>query len=256
MNAIALRHHRFQGVAQIVRFNWTFYAVASGASALAIVLATQIHFSPTVRTALLIGVGGAMYFVVASLVASFWIYDLSQLMTWRWIGKELAEPPRQWINLHCGLDESTPALREFFPNSIGRAFDIFDPTEMTEPSIHRARTLVTPTAPAESVRYDQLPVDSESIDAAFALLSAHELRHHAARVALFRELRRSLRPGGRVVVAEHLRDAANLLAFGPGFLHFHSAAAWGSAACEAGFVIDREFRITPFVRIFNLRRPS
>jgi SAM-dependent methyltransferase len=256
MNAIALGHNRFQGVAQIVRFNWTFYAVAGAASAAAIVLATHLHLPPTMRAALLACVGVAIYFVVASLIASFWIYDCSRLGTWRWIARELPAPPQRWINLHCGLDESMPALREMFPGSTGRVFDIFDPAEMTEPSIVRARSLAQPAIAAEQVRYDRLPVANDDMDAAFALLSAHELRHHSARVALFRELLRGLRPNGRVVLAEHLRDAANFLAFGPGFLHFHSAAAWRRAAREAGFVIDREFRITPFVRIFILRRPS
>ena len=73
--------------------------------------------------------------------------------------------------------------------------------------------------------------------------------------ALFTELRRVLGPGGRVVVAEHLRDAANFLAFGPGFLHFHSRAHAGRAASRGRrFDIHAEFPITPFVRVFVLRR--
>ena len=61
MNAIALRQNRFHGLAQIVRFNWTFYAIAGAASAAAIVLATQL---PTIRPLLLIGVATALYFVI------------------------------------------------------------------------------------------------------------------------------------------------------------------------------------------------
>jgi SAM-dependent methyltransferase len=256
MNAIAIKHNRFQGLVQIVRFNWTFYAIAGAASSAAIVLATRPQLAPSIRDALLIGVGIAMYFVLASLIASFWIYDCSRLGKWRWIADELPDPPRRWLNLHCGLDESTPALRQIFPDSAGRVFDIFDAAEMTEPSITRARALACPAIAPERVRYDQLPVETASIDAAFLLLSAHELRHHPARVKFFRELRRALRPGGRIVLAEHLRDAANFLAFGPGFHHFHTAAAWRLAAREAGLAIDRELRITPFIAVFNLRRPS
>jgi ubiquinone/menaquinone biosynthesis C-methylase UbiE len=80
------------------------------------------------------------------------------------------------------------------------------------------------------------------------------LRTDETRGALFAELRRVLGPGGRVVVAEHLRDWANFMAFGPGFLHFHSRRAWTRCFERARFAIESEFSITPFVRVFVLRR--
>ena len=86
------------------------------------------------------------------------------------------------------------------------------------------------------------------------LLSAHELRSEEGRGALFTELRRVLGPGGRIVVAEHLRDWANFLAYGPGVLHFHSRRTWLRCFTRHRFDVHAEFSITPFVRIFVLRR--
>jgi hypothetical protein len=57
-----------------------------------------------------------------------------------------------------------------------------------------------------------------------------------------------------VVVAEHLRNWANFAAFGPGFLHFFSRRTWARCFRQARFVIDLEFSITPFIRVFVLRR--
>jgi SAM-dependent methyltransferase len=142
---------------------------------------------------------------------------------------------------------------------------MFDPGEMTERSIRRARRSELRRARLaeareaseggpEPVDYRHLPVQTGTIEAALLLLSAHELRTDEARTALFTELRRVLGPGGRVVVAEHLRDAANFLAFGPGFLHFHSRRTWKRCFARTRFDIHAEFPITPFVRVFVLRR--
>jgi len=88
------------------------------------------------------------------------------------------------------------------------------------------------------------------------LLSAHELRRHDDRVTLLRETARVVAPAGRIVVAEHLRDLANFLAFGPGFLHFHSAATWRRAFAGAGLIVEKRFRVTRFVAVYVLRRSS
>ena len=126
---------------------------------------------------------------------------------------------------------------------------------MTEPSIARARR-AQGDGESEPVDFRRLPVATGTIEAALLLLSAHELRTDDARVALFDEMRRVLAPGGRVVVAEHLRDGPNFLAFGPGFLHFHSRRTWTRCFTRAGFAVHKEFSITPFVRVFVLGEPQ
>src|SRR5262249_29621090 len=72
------------------------------------------------------------------------------------------------------------------------------------------------------------------------------------RSALFKELRRCVCPDGVIVLVEHLRDLSNLLAFGPGFLHFHSRRSWVRLISEAGLTIGHELSITPLVQAFAL----
>jgi len=244
---------RYQGMLQIVRFNWPFYCVALTALALGASLAALAP--PGIRLPLLGGIGLALFWLAASVIASHWIYDRSPLRTWRWVLPALRTAPARWINLHAGLDESTPALRALLPGSTGRVLDIFDAAEMTEPSIVRARALASNAVTPEPADYRHLPLRDGTCDAAFLLLSAHELRRPESRAALFRELHRVLAGGGKVILAEHLRDLPNFLAFGPGFLHFHSRRAW-LAAVKGCFEIEREFRITPFVAVLVLRRSS
>ena len=247
---------RFQGVLQIVRFNWPQYAMAAAIVASALIAATLIPLTPRTRLYVLVAALCAAYWPTASLIVSWLVYDRSPLRKWSWIAESLHVAPARWLNLHAGLDESTPALRRMFPAARGRVLDIFDPAEMTERSIVRARDLSTSPEPCERADYRDLPLADASCDAAMLLFSAHELRHHASRLALFRELHRVLTPGGRVVLAEHLRDVANFLAFGPGCLHFHSRRAWLAAVREGGFDIENDFSITPFVAVFILKRRS
>src|SRR5688572_7429231 len=244
---------------QTVRFNWPFYAVALAVVTIAPVVIPQLPVAAWIRIPLYAATGLVGMWLVASLAASWIVYDRSRLMDWDWILQALGFHPASWINIHAGHDESTPALRALFSDAHGRVFDIFDPAAMTEASIVRAR-LGRGTQDshgklqAERADYRRLPLPTGTIDAAMLLLSAHELRSDEARAALFTELRRVLGPGGRIVVAEHLRDWANFFAYGPGVLHFHSRRTWVRCFARHRFDVHREFSITPFVRIFVLRR--
>ena len=253
------------GVRQIVRFNWPFYALAGVALLVAPPAIAHLPLPGAARAFLYAVTGLAGLWIASSLVASWIVYDRSPLMRWDWLPRALGFTPGAWINIHSGLDESTPALRALFGAEHGRVFDMFDPVQMTEPSIARARLRAllerrrdkpagAGSAPPQTVDYRHLPLATGTIEAALLLLSAHELRTDQARVALFTELRRVLGPGGRVVVAEHLRNAANVLAFGPGALHFHSRRTWTRCFARTRFDIHAEFPITPFVRVFVLRR--
>ncbi len=248
----ARRREGFRGVGQIVRLNWPFYAGAAIVIAVTMAVVPQLGLNAPARLLVYGAAGAATFWLAGSLVVSWVIYDRSNLMTGEWIPGALGFRPATWINIHAGLDETTPALRELFRGSSGRVFDIFDPLEMTEPSIARARRLSAPDPDTERVDFRRLPARTASADAVLLLLSAHELRTEPARVALFTEIRRALAPGGRVVVAEHLRDGANFAGFGPGFLHFHSRRTWRRSFMRAGVMIHREFSITPFIRVFVL----
>ena len=241
-----------RGVRQIVRFNWPFYSLAAVVAAIAPLVILRLPLPGAVRVILFAAAGLAGLWVASSLIASWIVYDRSPLMRWEWLPRALGFQPEAWINIHSGLDESTSMVRALLGTS-GRVFDMFDPGEMTEPSIVRVRRHRR-TVDAEPVDFRHLPIPSGTIEAALLLLSAHELRTERARLALFTELRRVLGPGGRIVVAEHLRDAANFLAFGPGFLHFHSRRTWTRCFSRTRFDIHTEFPITPFVRVFVLRR--
>ena len=242
--------HAFQGVLQIARFNWPSYVVGL----IVTVAAVMVPLPGVFRAIATMGAAVAMFWLIASLVISHLLYDRSPLRRWTWIEGALGFAPKRWINLHAGLDESTPALRKLSPSSTGRVFDFFDAREMTERSILRARRLARNEISPEPADFRHLPLADASVDAAMLLLSAHELRTRDARIAFFTELRRALVPDGKIILAEHLRDWKNLLAFGPGFLHFFSRREWRATAAAAGLSVEREFSITPFVRVFVLRR--
>jgi hypothetical protein len=241
-----------RGTARIVQFNWPFYAMAAVLVPTAVAVASA---RPAGMVSLLLGGSTvAAFWMVASLGASWAVYDRSPLMAGRWVLEALPSWPQSWMVITAGFDEMTPALRRVLTASPGRTFDIYDPVVMTEPSIRRARRWAD--ADAEPTDPRRLPVADHSVDAAILPLSAHELRTHRARCQLLAEVARTLASDGRVVVVEHLRNVANFLAFGPGVLHFHSRRAWCRCFDEAGLTIREEFPITPFVRVFVLTRPA
>jgi ubiquinone/menaquinone biosynthesis C-methylase UbiE len=160
------------------------------------------------------------------------------------------------VNIHAGLDETSHLLLALFPSAEGKVLDIYDPREMTEPSIEQARRVAPASARAVPADWRALPLPDNELDTAFLVFVAHELRRHEARVQLFRDLARVLRVGGEVVLVEHLRDWANFLVFGPGFLHFFSKRAWRRAAATAPLEVRTDFSMTPFVHVFLLRRMS
>jgi SAM-dependent methyltransferase len=160
-----------------------------------------------------------------------------------------------WAAIHAGLDAEIE-LDRVMPGPCVARLDVFDPEIMTSPSISRARVRTPPEKPASGCRPTALALADESCDAIVVAFTAHEIRDRSAREAFFDELRRSLRPGGKVLIVEHLRDFANFFAFGPGYLHFVSRHEWLRLASHAKLDIASETRITPWVMALTLRRSA
>jgi SAM-dependent methyltransferase len=245
----------WQGMMTIARFNWPFY-VAAVLVLLATICGLLLLSAFANKIICGVALAGAAYFVLGSLGVSHLVYDRSDLYQWGWLDRAFRGLNiRQAIFCHSGFDETSAELREKFSKVSWQILDHFDEKQMTEASIRRARALFPPTLGTLPARYDVWPMAVESADLVLGLLAIHELRSEAERSLWFKESKRCLRPGGRVVLVEHVRDAANFFAFGPGFVHFHSPASWRRCWETAGFHLADEFRVTPFVRIFVLSKP-
>jgi SAM-dependent methyltransferase len=237
-----------------MRFNWPLYGAAlavSIASGAGIFLLTGL-FKILSATAF----ACAAYFIFVSLGVSHLVYDRSDLYRWSWLDCALNDGPmRDAILCHSGFDETSVELRQKFSDVQWSILDHYDAERMTEPSIRRARALFPPTTGSLACCYDAWPLAAGSADVVLALLAIHELRTETERTAWFAEAKRCLRKGGRVVLVEHVRDATNFLAFGPGFLHFHSYASWSRCWERAGLRSVDQFSVTPFVQVFVLIAP-
>lgn len=247
---------KWQGVLQIVRFNWRFYAAGIIAVALGGLILNLVILGWLWKFTVFFFLTATAFWMVMSLVVSHWVYDRSIITRWTWIADCLPQPPQRWANIHAGLDESSPALKRLFPNARGEILDIFDPLEMTEASIAEAREHALNELAATRADLQKLPLADNEFDALFLIFAAHEIRHAEIRFKFFAELKRALKPDGRILIVEHLRDWKNFIAYGPGCFHFQSRGTWHRAAVEATLEIEREFTITPFVRIFVLRKPA
>jgi SAM-dependent methyltransferase len=240
---------RYQGMLQILGYNLRFYLLSAFAAGLAAWAVLAFALPAWLAGILVLFASVTLLLGASSLLASHYLYDRSDLLRFEWLRLRV-DPPGRWTLLHAGLDEASPALRQLFPAANADILDIFDPAEMPEPSIARARRLTPPPEPARPASFAALPLPDGATGLLVLFFVAHELRRREARERLFREVRRILAPGGRVVLVEQLRDGPNLLAFGPGFFHFLPRAEWLRLARFGGLAVREECRITPFVRAF------
>ena len=242
-----------QGLRNIIRFNWHFYALAFGL-ALAVGVAAAMLPAPLSYIGCA-GLGLIVAPTLISLAVSTYVYDYAGLYELGWLPARITpEPGIKLLTISAGFDEITPLLAQRWPAEQLLAVDFYDPTRHTEVSIKRARQAYPPVPGTKQVSTNALPLATHSADYALAFLAAHEVRDPAERAAFFREIGRVLKPTGEIIVVEHLRDTANFLAYTIGFFHFHSRRAWLATFRAAGLQVAQEIKITPFLTAFILRK--
>ncbi|MCF6407250.1 class I SAM-dependent methyltransferase [Chitinophaga filiformis] len=238
----------FQGVINIIRFNWHFYALSLFMVVLTIIAAGYFKGLPVLYIIPVLSLGGSL----TSLLVSFYIYDLSGLYSLNWAISTGGE--RLIVNIHAGFDETSLLLRNKYRNAELRIIDFYDPQKHTELSIRRARKAY-PALP-QTVRADanRLPIEDASADKIFVIFSAHEIRDKTERADFIRELARVIKPGGEIYVMEHLRDTPNFIAYSVGFLHFYTKKSWLKLFSNADLKINQEIKLTPFISTFIISK--
>ena len=234
----------------LARYNWPLYLVAISGAIAGTVVALNGHSHLAVRAAGAFGALIAIWYAAASFVAFHAMFDRSRLLGGSWLGELMSEPPDRCIQISVFLEATTLPITKVFPQAEVILLDLFRPELMTAPAVTRARQSAKATN-AISSTIDSLPVEDGWSDATVITLAAHEIRLKSKREQLFRELQRVTVQSGSIIVVEHLRNIAALLAFGPGLFHFYPRREWIRLARQAKLSLKSEIAITPFVHVFQ-----
>ena len=242
----------FQGVLNIVRFNWQFYVIAAGAILCVYLLSDQLIYQ--LRLAGLIFCYILLITTIISLIVSFYVYDLSPLYKFKWLQDLAVLPNSRVVNINAGFDEISHLISAELPGSDLIVYDFYDPLKHTEVSIRRARNFYLPFNGTREISTAHIPLPDNCVDLTLVMFAAHEIRQADERIAFFRELNRVLNNDGRIIIVEHMRDALNFTAYNIGFLHFFSRLSWLSTFKHAKLFVEKELNATPFVKIFVLNK--
>lgn len=242
----------FQGITNIVRFNWHLYvlAVLFVVTLLAVNALTDYRFLVFFLTIAVV----VILAILISLAVSFYIYDLSPLYTLNWLDEVPFNRKGKLVNINAGFDETSVLLQKKFKEAQLTVYDFYDPQKHTEISIRRARKAYPPFVGTQAISTTSLPLESGSADAIFLLLSAHEIRNSHEGDLFFKELARVVKADGKIILTEHIRDSANFLAYNIGAFHFHTRKAWLRVFRKGDFKIVKEIKITPFITTFILQK--
>lgn len=247
-----LNRKPLQGITNIVRFNWQFYAAAIAVAILLFIAAS--HLSPPLQTAIQIVIWLMVAPVIVSLGVSWYVYDYSSLYDFPWLQHLAIQAHEKLVNIHAGFDETSQILHSKLPENPLQVFDFYDPKKHTEISIKRARKAYPPYPDTLATDTETIPLQAQATDYIFLIFSAHEIRDNEERVIFFGQLAKALKEKGKMVVTEHHRDWINFLAYNIGCFHFLSRHSWLQTFTQAGLVIAAEYKNTPFVTTYILQK--
>jgi ubiquinone/menaquinone biosynthesis C-methylase UbiE len=242
----------FQGVWNIVRFNWQFYVLSGGFLLLLVLLCNYLDASLRVYVWII----GLLVLlpVIISLAVSYYVYDLSGLYELKWIDNSIPNEKIRIVNINAGFDETSILLQQKFPNAQMEVLDFYDPEKHTEVSIKRARKAYPPYAGTKTATTAHLQIADNTADKIFVIFAVHEIRNEAERINFLKELKRIIKPTGEIIITEHLRDLPNFMAYTIGFLHFYSKPTWHKVFQSAGLMIKKEKKVTLFISTFLLTK--
>ena len=242
----------FEGVWNIIRFNWHFYILATVALIIVGWLYSLLPSSYSIFVTLIFV--SIVITTLNSLLVSFYVYDISDLYKLKWLNKIGLESTlnQKIVNINAGFDETSHLLAQHFSTAQLSVFDFYDAEKHTEISIQRARKVYPPYPNTRVIQTTHLPLADKSIDTIFLFLAAHEIRNTEERTIFLKELKRDCKENGQIILIEHLRDVPNFLAYTIGFLHFIALPAWLKNFQEADLFLSQKFKITPFITVFVL----
>ena len=229
--------------------------VAGGLAAAGLAL----RVAPLLTAAGLLATGGAAVFAF-SLLGIFRMYGPpAARYVRRLLGMGGVAGRAAVADLHIGTWRTSHLLSELLPDAMVWSVDCWDDAQLPseanvlqlhelEPAPHRPPFGVLATVNGA------VPLPDASCDAVVVGFGIHEIPAGAPREKLFDEARRILKPGGKLLLFEHLVDLENFVIFGPGIGHWPRRRDW-ARLLEARFAEVRRVRARQAVDLYVGTRP-
>jgi SAM-dependent methyltransferase len=239
---------RFQGTTRHIYAQWPGYLLRYGGLVLALLM---IGSGLVLGRQLLLALG--LVLLMAGLLllwAALWtahkLYDTSGLQTTEVLfnlSQVQATDPIACIDL--GLRQQAIILSRHLTTGQITVIDVYNPQLAAAAGLARARHQA-PAAQTDPrlIWYDGsinlLPMPDKSVTAVFLPQILSEFSQHGDRQAILREVRRILKPNGRLLLAEQTASWLNWLRVGPGTSKLQPAEYWHNLLLEADFELRRQ----------------
>ncbi|WP_316766815.1 methyltransferase [Pedobacter frigiditerrae] len=240
----------FQGILNIIRFNWHFYVLAF--VLIACLFTITVLFPSQLNWIYYLIIAGVTLGTTLSLIASYYIYDYSNLYSLNWLDDFEVKQGSELLNINAGFDETSYLLKQKYANCNLAAMDFYNPAKHTEVSIERARKAYLPYPSTMQIETTNIGLSPKSIDCVFIILAAHEIRDKQEQIIFFKQMKQALRADGKIIVVEHNRDIYNFLVYNLGCFHFFSQRRWKEVFRNSELVLIKTKKTTPFINVYYL----
>ena len=193
--------------------------------------------------------------IIASIVASYLLYDKSDLYEVNKLNEIVDfNNIENAVLIHASFDPLSQQLENNYPKLNLTVCDIYGNRHEHESGIIISKKVFPPNPNEIKINPTQLPFADNSQDIILAITAIHEVLDHHKRVQFFEEAKRVLKKDGIIILSEQFRDTTNFLFFSIGAFHFLSKKQWIKAITEADLQIVANKKITPFANMLLIKK--
>jgi ubiquinone/menaquinone biosynthesis C-methylase UbiE len=254
----------YQGTALHVYAQWPGYLLRYGGLVLAfLMIGAGLILGWQVLTAMGIILLTAIFFLM---VAALWtanrLFDAdSQQVSDLLFSMSQARATDRLANIDFGLRQQALLLSRQLTTGKITVIDIYNPQLTSDSGLARARRMA-PSAKKDprlswyDGQFNLLPLPDKSVEAVFMFQILSEFSQQGDRQVLLREVRRILKPNGRLLIAEQTASWLNWLLAGTSTAKLQPVEYWRDLLAEAGFDILRQEEIQGLLNCIRADKPS
>jgi ubiquinone/menaquinone biosynthesis C-methylase UbiE len=167
----------------------------------------------------------------------------------------------QLANIDLGLRHQAILLSSHLTTGKITVVDVYNPQLTIDSALARARRQAPaakhdPRLDWYDGHFNLLPLPDNSVEAVFLFQVLSEFNQHGDRQALLREVRRILKPNGRLLMSEKTASWLNWLLVSSSGTALKPVEYWHDLLVEAGFDILRQEEIQGLLSCFRADKPS